>query len=1112
MTCPQGPTLEAELLHGPLAPAGEAHLAGCADCRARLAALRRFEAALSGHRAPAGFAAGVLARLAAPPAPPARAPARRWAWLAVAAALLAALGLGLMRPGDEAAPATPAPPAGAAEARLEATPEAGAPPAVQLPDGTALHLELPARLRVGDRLAALLVLTLAGNVPARVTASVSGSAIELRPSALELTPSGRELPLELTAKESGRATLVATVRVGAESLSLRREVEVEAPGDTLELVSNLVMDGEETRLHAELHPEARHLETPRSVALRLIPSLVAEARLSLRGLVRKPHGCFEQTSAATHPSLLVLAIASARPDADSALLARARTATEAGARRLERFQGPDGGFSLHGRQAADPWLTAYGLQELVALSEQVAIEPWRIEAARDALRAFQEDDGSFPTTRRGPDRVAFTAFALSGLHAAGGAAPELARGVAWLEGALRRGEASPYGLVWAARLLLELPDRAALAEGIAGQLMAFAQRDEQGLFWPAEPTWTGSGPRSSRIELTALAALVLHRTGRVEEAAEARLWLAEQRRGDGFGGTQATVRTLEAFRLLDQAGGLTRGALEVYIAGRALDTLEVEPDGLLETALQVPGFDPDGSFALARQRGVELVYRGSGRLEVQLLARGRVAPEAALALSHSHEQAPPALRVRVTRPAATVGQKLVWTIDVENQRATSVNNPMVALTLPTGWVLAGDGGLPALVEQGRLQHWEIFQAEVVLYVQDLAPHQQVELPLSVLPRERGEFHAPGVVAYPYYQPEATSIGAAARVPVVEQGAQPLPVIELEASSAPPPPPAADSGPAAVPEDAPDLVVVGGTEEEDGPRELRIAWDPKLGSLEDALLARDLGQRGPLAPLLDRALYRGLPGCALEVLEIEPGRRWNVIVDQQTWQDGTPVTADDFAASWQLSLARQQLYRLPPLEPDSGQLSLLEELEVEVLAFNMLGLRVQEPRSDLFDRLEAAPFLPMARPLANGPYRILSAGAEEVVLQAQDVQLAVQTVRIRPEGSFEAAAPADLEWRASTGLRLWSSAEGELGSQVDAKALRKALGRRLKVVGEGPADRVAAVVLQLERAGFRIDRVASAADADLVISAVAGQRLVPLRGLELPRELYDRAGYVRWPLE
>ncbi|HEX5506580.1 MAG TPA: zf-HC2 domain-containing protein [Thermomicrobiales bacterium] len=100
--------------------ATEAHLTGCAACRAELAALRRVYAALDAlppAPLPADLAGPVLARLAPAPAPAPRRVALAWAALGAQLALTVALAAWLLATRDLPAPVLPAPPDLAALAR-----------------------------------------------------------------------------------------------------------------------------------------------------------------------------------------------------------------------------------------------------------------------------------------------------------------------------------------------------------------------------------------------------------------------------------------------------------------------------------------------------------------------------------------------------------------------------------------------------------------------------------------------------------------------------------------------------------------------------------------------------------------------------------------------------------------------------------------------------------------------------------------------------------------------------------------------------------------------------------------------------------------------------------
>ncbi|MFK7948562.1 MAG: MG2 domain-containing protein [Saprospiraceae bacterium] len=88
----------------------------------------------------------------------------------------------------------------------------------------------------------------------------------------------------------------------------------------------------------------------------------------LKGLIRQPYGCFEQTSSITYPNILILQLFQLIPDvADENTIKAAKYHIKAGYERLLRYECKGGGFEWFGRGEGHGGLTAYGIMEFTEM-------------------------------------------------------------------------------------------------------------------------------------------------------------------------------------------------------------------------------------------------------------------------------------------------------------------------------------------------------------------------------------------------------------------------------------------------------------------------------------------------------------------------------------------------------------------------------------------------------------------------------------------------------------------------------------------------------------------------------------------------------------------------
>jgi uncharacterized protein YfaS (alpha-2-macroglobulin family) len=94
----------------------------------------------------------------------------------------------------------------------------------------------------------------------------------------------------------------------------------------------------------------------------------------LDGMLRMPHGCFEQTSSTAYPNVLILDYLKRHRLANPGLTAKARRYIALGYQRLIAFEVQGGGFSWLGRAPANQVLTAYGLSEFFDMSRVYPVD------------------------------------------------------------------------------------------------------------------------------------------------------------------------------------------------------------------------------------------------------------------------------------------------------------------------------------------------------------------------------------------------------------------------------------------------------------------------------------------------------------------------------------------------------------------------------------------------------------------------------------------------------------------------------------------------------------------------------------------------------------------
>jgi uncharacterized protein YfaS (alpha-2-macroglobulin family) len=585
-----------------------------------------------------------------------------------------------------------------------------------------VDFDLPARLFTGDRLR--VPVRVRTSRPAEVVATLEVSAAEglaVEPAAATVTvPAGGTalLWLDATAGEPGPARLRVTARAGDDADAVERTAVVRDPGGPLQVFA-LATPGVPLSLRDELPADAHGLRASLTVS----GGSLADLSAGLEGLIRRPTGCFEQTSATMYPALLAHRFLARTGTASPELLRKARLFLLEGYQRVRGFTVEGGGFSLYGKEPADPALTALAIHLLTALAPVLEVDGRLVERAADFLAANLPDD---PAERL---------YAAAALRLAGRGAPRVAAG------------RSAYALAMA--VLYDLPvDREAARRAIEGA----ARRSGPAVrFAPGAPTLFAGHVVGSEVEMTALAARALSALGaRPEFIGGALQALREDRWGDGgWGTTRETVAALEALVALSDPPP----ASGTLIA-------EVSDGGRLTAAVA-------GSSE-------HLFDLGPWKRESTLLVRfeGTGTPFATLAVEGASRspQSDGPMSVAVEWPEEDLepGVPCTASVRVWMKAGQRVHAPVVVVPLPAGFRAdarrTGDAAA-----RGGFDRAEVRPGEVWLYLAALTAGSRPHLELPLLPGAVGTFSTGAARVYPYYEPSAATVCPSHTVTVARPG-------------------------------------------------------------------------------------------------------------------------------------------------------------------------------------------------------------------------------------------------------------------------------------------------------------------------------------------------------
>ncbi|QEG31859.1 A-macroglobulin complement component [Gemmata obscuriglobus] len=503
------------------------------------------------------------------------------------------------------------------------------------------------------------------------------------------------------------------------------------------------------------------------VRLEMYPTSMSDLVKGLDGLLREPHGCFEQTSTTNYPNALILDYLNQSNQANPEAATRARGLLDRGYGRLTSFECPDTpnrvkhGFEWFGKaDSQHEALTAYGLLQFKDMARVHPVDPELIKRTQAFLLSRRDGKGGFLRNARALDgfggspkpttdayivwalvesdpedkekldlRTEITALKTAALDENSATGRDaytvaLAANVALLRGDRETGH----------KLLDRLKEKHAKGGAVTGGIMSI----------------TRSGGRDLQIETTALALLGWLRANDPSYATAAKesiKWIAQQRGGyGGFGSTQSTIMALKALALHAQKNKhpAEAGELRLLVDGTVAATRTFTPNDVDVIGLDVPN--------------PETVFKLGGRNEIAIATDAKQPYPFALSYTYttltplSAERCAVRIATKLASAEAAEGDTVPLAVTLENRQKQGQGMTTAVIGIPAGMKVPTDlKQLTDLREKGAVAYFELKGSrELVLYWRELAPEQKVELSIDLVCDVPGTYRGPASRGYLYY--------------------------------------------------------------------------------------------------------------------------------------------------------------------------------------------------------------------------------------------------------------------------------------------------------------------------------------------------------------------------
>jgi len=558
----------------------------------------------------------------------------------------------------------------------------------------------------------------------------------------------RLMQIEVGREFKGTADLTLDAAAGSYRDTVKRSLNVQAPGFPFELSAGGVLEANGSRSFEFTLP-AEIVHGSLSSSVRIYPTPLANMTGALQALLQQPYGCFEQTSSTSYPMVMAQQYFLTHTGIEPGIVAKARDLLEASYKRLTGFESRTKGYEWFGGSPGHEALTAYGLMQFTDMAQVRNVDQEMLDRTRKWLLSRRDGKGSFDRDTRG--------------HGSGiGSAPPATTNAYITWALVESGEKGLEKEIASVRATAESTNDSYIVALAANILQATGDHDGARRFMDklvrnqeasgrvngATTGITQSGGESLAIETTALAVLGWIREPQyIANVEKGMKWIVESSRNGRFGSTQSTVLALRAIVAYDAAHARPKAAGRVLLTvdGKAVGT-PVDFTVNTQDAIVLPEFASE--LKPGKHTMVVKMEKGSSMPFSMSMNYNSTLPDSA-------EQAQVGIQVLLKNTQMQEGAVTEAVVSVANKSDEASPTPVAIVGIPGGLEVRHDQ-LKELVKSGKVDAYEVRGREVILYWRYLKPKDNLDFPLSLVAAIPGTYTGPASRAYLYYTDEYKS--------------------------------------------------------------------------------------------------------------------------------------------------------------------------------------------------------------------------------------------------------------------------------------------------------------------------------------------------------------------
>lgn len=533
------------------------------------------------------------------------------------------------------------------------------------------------------------------------------------------------------------------------------KLDFRADGFTELLEYPLIVNPKGFPMHANVADNKVHFKgrlqvsdtLPNSLKARLeIHTSNIESLLSaLAGMIREPHGCFEQVSSSNYPNILALEMMEATNSLQAGVYDRAQAYLNTGYRKLAGYESAGGGFEWFGGPVGHEGLTAFGLMEFHDMSRVYkGVNAAMTARAKNWLLSRRNGQGGWLNSSGyshgwGKSQAVADAYIVHALAYIGerGIEKELA---AVSEEAMKSKDLYRLGLATLANFY---QGNSSLAEKMSEML--FIEMETMGMDkLRADYSITYSSGNALKAEILGLAILagLQNKKSNMAQLHKFSSELLKLRSGGYFGNTQATVWALKALCALaitHQKEATESGVLLVKINGKLAFT-----EKLSSNALHNIVADKLAQHLVVGENLIEIDFEG-----IQNPPPYSFDVDWQTFTPPSAEHCSIQLQTQLSTSKANIGETVRLSATLTNLDTKSAPTPIAIIGIPSG-LSVQPWQLKELQEKGLFHFYELQDNYLVLYYRGMDAGEIKNIHLDLKAEVPGAFQAAASCTYLYY--------------------------------------------------------------------------------------------------------------------------------------------------------------------------------------------------------------------------------------------------------------------------------------------------------------------------------------------------------------------------